>query len=26
VSQQPHTAYRFEGQNNRIPHPLFCQI
>jgi len=26
VSQQPHTVYRFEGQNNRIPHPLFCQI
>jgi len=26
VSQQPHPVVRFEGQNDRIPHPLFCQI
>jgi len=26
VSQQPHPVLRFEGQKDRIQHPLFCQM
>jgi len=26
VSQQPFLFFRFEGQKDRIPHPVFCQI
>jgi len=26
VSQQPHPVFRFEGQKDRIPHPVFCQM
>jgi len=26
VSQQPFLFFRFEGQKDSIPHPVFCQI
>jgi len=26
VSQQPYPAFRFEGQKDRIPHSVFCQM
>jgi len=26
VSQQPFLFFRFEGQKDNIPHPVFCQI
>jgi len=26
VSQQPFPVFRFEGQKDRIPYPVFCQI
>jgi len=26
VSQQPFLFFRFEGQKESIPHPVFCQI
>jgi len=26
VSQQPYPVFRFEGQKDRIPHPVFSQI
>jgi len=26
VSQPPYPVLRFEGQEDRIPHPVFCQI